>query len=44
MFGLLHVDPATLEEYARKNSWTFEVLYRTEDGNYLAGLTKENIE
>ena len=44
MFGLLHVDPATMEEYARKNSWTFEVLYRTEDGNYLAGLTKENIE
>ena len=44
MFGLLHVDPATLEEYARKNGWGFEVLYQAEDAGYLAKLTKENIE
>lgn len=44
MTDYLHVDPATLEEYARKNGWSCDILYEGDEGNYLARLTKENTE
>ncbi len=44
MTGLLHVDAATLEEYARKNRWSCDILYEGDEGNYLARLTRENTE
>lgn len=39
--GLLHVDPATLAEYAKKAKWSFEFLVSEENGSYLARLTKK---
>ena len=42
MCGWLHVDPKTLAEHAAKAGWACEVIFREEDGNYLAKLTKTN--
>lgn len=44
MTDYLHVDSTTLEKFARKNGWAFEVLYQSEDTGYLARLNKENTE
>jgi SAM-dependent methyltransferase len=40
--GLLHVEAATLAEYAEKTGWSCDILVQEDDGNYLARLVKKN--
>lgn len=38
-FNWLHVDPATLNEHAKKIGWSCQVVYWEHNGDYLAKLT-----
>ncbi len=40
-FGILHVDPDTVKKYCEKTGWNCEILYKEEEGNYLAKLTQK---
>lgn len=41
-YGWLQVDEETLKEHAEKKGWKFETLYKEENGNYLAKLTRRD--
>lgn len=40
-FQILHIDPDTLKETAEKAGWNCKILYVSEDGLYLAKLSKD---
>ncbi|TFG18997.1 MAG: methyltransferase domain-containing protein [Promethearchaeota archaeon] len=40
-FGLLHVDPDTLNKYCEETGWNSKFLYSDEQGNYLMQLTQK---
>ena len=44
IFGLLHVDAEMLAEHAEAAGWSCDILFEGDEGNYLARLTKENID
>jgi len=44
LFGWLHIDAETLSSYASKTGWNCEVVQQQPDGNYLARLTRRNIQ
>ncbi len=39
-FKLLHVDPQTLKDCAQDTGWSCEILYKGENGNFLARISK----
>ena len=39
-FKLLHIDPGTLNNIAEELNWKFNILYRTESGDFLAKISK----
>ena len=40
LFGWLHLDPETLQEYAFKTGWNCNIVCKQDDGGYLAQLTR----
>ena len=39
VFSWLHLDPETLNDHAKKCDWSCQIVYREENGDYLAKLT-----
>ena len=39
-FKLLHIDPQSLKDCAEDTGWSCEILYKGENGNYLARISK----
>jgi hypothetical protein len=39
-FKLLHIDPDILKKIAEKKEWKCNILYKEENGNYLARISK----